>query len=59
MMEMWFILTVPMSVSACDIVFMLTFFFFFFFLKIFLNLFLIGGQLLYNIVLASAIEQCE
>ena len=30
-----------------------------FFLFVFLNLFLIGGWLLYNIVLASAIQQCE
>ncbi|CAN0542117.1 unnamed protein product [Rangifer tarandus platyrhynchus] len=30
-----------------------------FFLTFLENLFLIGGQLLYNIVLASAIQQCE
>ena len=31
-----------------------------FFLKFFLkNLFLIGGQLLYNVVLVSAIQHCE
>ena len=27
--------------------------------KIFLNLFLIGGELLYNVVLVSAVQQCE
>ena len=57
-MEMLCILTVPVSVSACDIVLMLKCFFFFPFLKkIFLNLFLIGGKLLYNVVLVSAIQQ--
>ena len=27
--------------------------------KLFLNLFLIGGELLYNVVLVSAVQQCE
>ena len=30
-----------------------------FFYNFFYNLFLIGGQLLYNVVLVSTVQQCE